>query len=163
MKKNDYLTSYLLSLGNEVLSFLRSKGASKEDAEDIIQNTYYKIYTLLDSLDEKTLRPWFFRVAFNDFIDLKRKKASTTISLSAELLTSLHAAENDFDRIFNTDEILYLLRNVQTEYREIFFLKYYYDLSYEEIGEMLGMKLPTVKQKLYRARLTIRAQFGGKS
>lgn len=163
MEKNDYLTSYLLSLGNEVLSFLRSKGASKEDAEDIIQNTYYKIYTLLDALDEKTLRPWFFRVAFNDFIDLKRKKASKTISLSPEVLTSLHATENDFDRLFNTDEILYLLRNVQTEYREILFLKYYYDLSYEEIGDMLGMKLPTVKQKLYRARLAIRAQFGGKS
>lgn len=162
MKQNDELASYLLSLGSEVFAFLRRKGASKEDAEDIIQNTYYKIYTLLDSLNENTLRPWFFRVAFNEYIDLTRKKAATNVSLSEQVVASLHDAENEYNRIFDTEEIIYLLQNVQQEYKEIFFLKYYYDLSYEEIGDILALKTASVKQKLYRARLAIRAQLGGK-
>ena len=57
---------------------LRSKGTSKEDAEDIIQNTFYKIYSMLSDLEEKTIRPWFYRVALNEFIDLKRKKGTAS-------------------------------------------------------------------------------------
>ena len=75
MNQNDAFTSYLIQVGEEVFSLLlRSKGASKEDAEDIIQNTFYKIYSMLSDLDEKTVRPWFYRVALIEFIDLKRKK-----------------------------------------------------------------------------------------
>lgn len=74
MKKDDVFASYLLSLGKEVHSLLERRGATKEDAEDIIQNTFYKVYTLLDDLTERNLRPWFFRVALNEFIDFKRKK-----------------------------------------------------------------------------------------
>lgn len=161
MKKQNLLTSYLLQLGDEVFTHLRAKGASKEDAEDILQNTYYKIYTLLDSLDEQTLRPWFFRVAFNDYIDLKRKKASSTLKLSDELLANLQHTDRELDTLFNREEIVYLLRNIPPEQKEVFFLKYYYDLSYEEIGAILDIKPTSVKQKLYRARQLIRAQLGG--
>ena len=74
MNQNDAFTSYLIKIGEEVFLLLRSKGASKEDAEDIIQNTFYKIYSMLSDLEEKTIRPWFYQVALNEFIDLKRKK-----------------------------------------------------------------------------------------
>lgn len=59
MNQKDAFTSYLIQVGKEVFLVLRSKGASKEDAEDIIQNTFYKIYSMLSNLDEKTVRPWF--------------------------------------------------------------------------------------------------------
>lgn len=78
MGKENILTSYLINLGEEVFKLLLAKGAIKEDAEDIIQNTFYKVYTLLDSLTEDNIRPWFFRVALNEYIDLKRKKSSRT-------------------------------------------------------------------------------------
>lgn len=48
MKKEDVLASYLIDLGEEVFRLLLAKGAKKEDAEDIIQNTFYKVYLLLD-------------------------------------------------------------------------------------------------------------------
>lgn len=59
MKNENMLTSYLIQLGEEVFHLLRTKGAMKEDAEDIIQDTFYKVYTLLDDITEKSLRPWF--------------------------------------------------------------------------------------------------------
>lgn len=131
MDQKDAFTSYLIQVGEEVFLPLRSKGASKEDAEDIIQNTFYKIYSMLHDLDEKTVRPWFYRVALNEFIDLKRKKFQHNVLLSDKIQSKLTSDNTDFEQLFNKDEIIYLLKNVKYEYREIFVLKYYYDLSYE--------------------------------
>ncbi|MDX8363415.1 RNA polymerase sigma factor [Cytobacillus sp. IB215316] len=161
MKKENILASYLINLGEEVLSLLLVKGAKKEDAEDIIQNTFYKVYTLLDDLTESSLRPWFFRVALNEYIDLKRKKDQQNIYLSEEIYSKLQYTDHEFDAFLNKDEIFYLLKNIKKEYKEVFFLKYYYDFSYEEIASMLDIKVNSVKQNLYRARKTIHSKIGG--
>nr|WP_106779445.1 RNA polymerase sigma factor [Lysinibacillus timonensis] len=161
MKQKNAFTSYLIHVGEEVFLLLRSKGASKEDAEDIIQNTFYKIYSMLTDLDEKGIRPWFYRVALNEFIDLKRRRFQHNTPLSDEIQSKLTSGNADFEQLFNQDEIMYLLKNVKKEYREIFFLKYYYDLSYEEIAQLLHLQVDNVKQKLYRARKTIRTEVGG--
>ncbi|MFB7160237.1 RNA polymerase sigma factor [Lysinibacillus sp. NPDC056232] len=162
MKKEDALASYLINLGEEVFRLLLAKGAKKEDAEDIIQNTFYKVYLLLDDLTERNLRPWFFRVSLNEYIDLKRKKEQQNIYLSEEIYSKLQQIDCDMNTILNNDEIFYLLKDVKTEYKEIFFLKYYYDFSYEEIATILDIQIDSVKQKLYRARKSIHSKIGGK-
>ena len=162
MKKENVLASYLINLGEEVFKLLLAKGAKKEDAEDIIQNTFYKVYTLLDDLTESNIRPWFFRVALNEYIDLKRKKEQQNIYLTEEIYSKLQHTDREFDAILNKDEIFYLLKDIKKEYKEIFFLKYYYDFSYEEIATILDIKVNSVKQKLYRARKFIHSKIGGK-
>ncbi|MFI8707789.1 RNA polymerase sigma factor [Bacillus sp. NPDC077411] len=162
MKKEDILASYLINLGEEVFNLLLAKGAKKEDAEDIIQNTFYKVYTLLDDLTESNIRPWFFRVALNEYIDLKRKKEQQNIYLTEEIYSKLQYTDSEFDALLNKDEIFYLLKDVKKEYKEAFFLKYYYDFSYEEIATILDIKVSSVKQKLYRARKFIQSKIGGK-
>lgn len=161
MNKHDELTSYLLEIGGEVVRFLISKGATKEDAEDIIQNTFYKIYTMIDDLEEINLRPWFYRVAMNEFIDLKRKKHTKHLELSNELQEKLVDTSNPMKKILDQDEIVSILKNIKPAYREIFMLKYYYDLSYEEIGQLLELQVENVKKKLHRARKTIQLELGG--
>ena len=162
MKTEDVLASYLIDLGEEVFRLLLAKGAKKEDAEDIIQNTFYKVYVLLDDLTESNLRPWFFRVSLNEYIDLKRKKEQQNVYLTEEIYAKLHHTDREFDAILNKEEIFYLLKDVKKEYKEIFFLKYYYDFSYEEIATILDIQVNSVKQKLYRARQFIHAKTGGK-
>lgn len=162
MKNENILASYLINLGEEVFKLLLLKGAKKEDAEDIIQNTFYKIYTLLNGLNADNIRPWFFRVALNEFIDLKRKKEQQNIYITEEIYSKLQYTDRDFDTILNKDEIIYLLKDVKKEYKEAFTLKYYYDFSYEEIAEILDIKISSVKQKLYRARTFIHSKTGGK-
>ncbi|MBO1628572.1 RNA polymerase sigma factor [Bacillus pfraonensis] len=163
MKQENILSSYLIHLGEEVFNLLLAKGAKKEDAEDIIQNTFYKVYTLLDDLTESNIRPWFFRVALNEYIDLKRKKEQQNIYLTEEIYSKLQYTEIEFDAILNKDEIFYLLKDIKKDYKEAFFLKYYYDFSYEEIATILDIKVCSVKQKLYRARKTIHSKVGGKT
>ncbi|WPK10661.1 RNA polymerase sigma factor [Lysinibacillus louembei] len=159
MKKEDKLTSYLLQLGEEVYRLLLAKGAKKQDAEDIIQNTFYKVYTLLSTLNEGNLRPWFFRVALNEYIDLKRKKDEQTFSLTEEIYAKLQQENDELAVINHKDEIAYLLKDTKQQYREIFILKYYYDFTYEEIAQMLHIQTDSVKQKLYRARKNIQRQY----
>ncbi|MDF1998485.1 RNA polymerase sigma factor [Peribacillus frigoritolerans] len=161
MKKENVFTSYLINLGEEVFKLLLARGAKKEDAEDIIQNTYYKIYTLLDKLTESNIRPWFFRVSLNQYIDLKRKKEQQNIYLTEEIYSKLTHIDCDFDTVLNKDEIFYLLKDIKKEYKEIFFFKYYYDFSYEEIATILDIQVDSVKQKLYRARKFIHSKIGG--
>lgn len=162
MNQYDAFTSYLIHIGEEVFLFLRAKGALKEDAEDIVQNTFYKVYSMLHDLDENTIRPWFYRVALNDFVDLKRKKFQQHIPFTDEIESKLTSGQSDFEKLFNQHEIIQLLKNIKQQYREIFILKYYYELSYEEIAHLLNLNVANVKQKLYRARKTIRTEAGGK-
>jgi RNA polymerase sigma factor (sigma-70 family) len=162
MKTDNALTSYLIHLGEEVFRLLAAKGAKKEDAEDIIQNTFYKVYTLLDSLTESNIRPWFFRVSLNEYIDLKRRKEQRNVSLTEEIYSKLQHTDGELDAFLNKEEILYLLSDIKKEYKEIFFLKYYYDFSYEEIALILDIQAASVKQKLYRARKSIQSNLEGK-
>ena len=115
----------------------------------------------MDDLTESNLRPWFFRVSLNEYIDLKRKKEQQNINLTEEIYSKLQHTDHEFDVILNKDEIFHLLKEVKIEYKEIFFLKYYYDFSYEEIATILDIKADSVKQKLYRARKFIHSKVGG--
>ncbi|WP_439874741.1 RNA polymerase sigma factor [Bacillus mycoides] len=163
MGKEKILTSYLINLGEEVFKLLLAKGAIKEDTEDIIQNTFYKVYTLLDDLTESNIRPWFFRVALNEYIDLKRKKEQQNIYLTEEIYSKLQYTDQELDAVLNKDEIFYLLKDIKLEYKEAFFLKYYYHFSYEEIALILDIQVNSVKQKLHHARKTIHSTVGGKT
>ncbi|UIJ66208.1 RNA polymerase sigma factor [Bacillus cereus] len=163
MGKENIFTPYLINLGEEVFKLLLAKGAIKEDAEDIIQNTFYKVYTLLDNLTESNIRPWFFRVALNEYIDLKRKKEQQNICLTEEIYSKLQYTDRELDTVLNKDEIFYLLKDIKLEYKEAFFLKYYYNFTYEEIALILDIQVNSVKQKLHRARKTIHSKVGGKN
>lgn len=117
---------------------------------------------MLDDLTESNIRPWFFRVSLNEYIDLKRKKEKKNIYLSENIYSKLQHTDHEFDAILNKDEIFYLLKDIKKEYKEIFFLKYYYDFSYKEISMILEIQVESVKQRLYRARKFIHSKIGGK-
>ena len=101
-----------------------------------------------------------FRVALNEYIDLKRKKEQQNIYLTEEVYSKLQYTDRELDAVLNKDEIFYLLKDIKLEYKEAFFLKYYYDFTYEEIALILDIRVNSVKQKLHRARKTIHSTVG---
>lgn len=111
---------------NEILKFVYSylikMGASKEDAEDIIQDTAYKFLQYIDSVQIDNIQSWLFRVAVNKYYDLSRKK-------SKGILTKLNP-----------------------KYRQLLLLKYSTGLKINEIAELYSMKEGSVKTILHRAR-----------
>lgn len=152
VKQTDALDAYLLELGEEVLGILKKKGFTKEDAEDAVQTTFYKIYTLLPSIQEDTLRPWFFRVALNDAIDLYRKQ-NRFQSLTIDIPQEDPAMEKT---IADKETLQHLLEPLSKENQELLLLKYYYGFPLNEIGEFLHIKPESVKTQLFRLRKKIK-------
>lgn len=138
---------YLLALGQEVILFLKRKGATQQDAEDAVAQTYYKIYVILPKVTSENLRPWFYRVALNNFIDLCRKTKREKLFLERQQET-----EDIFGNATEKQAFLEHLVDISKDYQEILILKYYYNFSYDEIAELLQIKPESVKKKLQRAR-----------
>jgi RNA polymerase sigma-70 factor (ECF subfamily) len=134
-----------------------------EDAHDLTQDIFVKVYLALDRYDPKyQFSTWLFRIAQNSAIDALRKK-----SVSEVPLTRQGDDEDGKDREFADDGITpeRALKNKQlsaaiegaveslpADYRELIQLRHYAELSYEEIAAMKKLPLGTVKNKLFRAR-----------
>lgn len=134
-----------------------------EDAHDLTQEIFVKVYLALDRYDPKyQFSTWLFRIAQNSAIDALRKK-----SVSEVPLTRPGDEDEGKEREFADDGISpeRALKNKQlsaaiedaverlpTDYRELIQLRHYAELSYEEIAAMKKLPLGTVKNKLFRAR-----------
>lgn len=145
MKKDVNFEETLLLLGREVIHTLIKKGSSLEDAEDAVSKTYTTIFSSLVSITQKNLRPWFFRVSFNNYIDVYRKKRREQEYVSNYI---------EFSGALTSDSqtLWLMIDSLKRDEQEVLILKYYYQLSYEEIGSILDMNVENVKKKLYRIR-----------
>jgi RNA polymerase sigma-70 factor (ECF subfamily) len=107
---------------------------------------------------------WLFSIASNNCIDFIRKKRLQTISIN-NVCSELEDGQNDLpiassnptpEEEFITTQRVKIMREVvqmlKPRYRRLVELRYFEEMSYEEISEELGLPLGTVKAQLYRAR-----------
>ncbi|UYZ33959.1 sigma-70 family RNA polymerase sigma factor [Clostridium beijerinckii] len=127
-----------------------SIGASKEDSEDIIQETFIKTYENIDILIDGNIKAWMFKVSINKFYSLY-KKSKVNISLTDELLITI---ESDFeimhiDSALDINRILSLMKESE---KNLLVLKYSMGLTYKQIGKLLNIEEGSAKTLCYRAR-----------
>ncbi|RRN69556.1 RNA polymerase sigma factor [Peribacillus simplex] len=151
---NDYMMGKKL---NEILKFVYSyllkMGASKEDAEDIVQDTAYKFLQYIDSVTNT--QSWLFRVAVNQYYDLTRKKSRRKEILLKFNIHELFEEDTPEIALLQSElvkDIHELLKRLKPKYRQLLLLKYSTGLKINEIGELYGMKEGSVKTILHRAR-----------
>jgi len=143
-----------------------------EDAHDLTQEIFVKVYLALDRYDPKyQFSTWLFRIAQNSAIDALRKKSVPEVSMART-----GDEEEGKEREFPDDEGISpyrALKNKQlsaaidtavsrlpSDYRELIQLRHYAELSYEEIASMKKLPLGTVKNKLFRARNLLKDALG---
>lgn len=68
-----------------VFKYLLKMGASKEDAEDIVQDTLYRTIKQIDSIHEDKVRAWLFKVAINNYYNLYHKRKALVQLTSEEI------------------------------------------------------------------------------
>lgn len=149
------LEDVLINEMKVVFKSLIKMGATKEDAEDIVQNTLYKTLKYIDSIDSRTARAWLFRVALNEFYNIYRKnKKNICININdidiQDFLTE--CTEDTVISLEKEEEIRNTLEKLRPVYRELLILKYIIDFSYRDISEFTGYSKDKVKIYLYRAR-----------
>lgn len=138
-----------------VKSYLMKMGASKEDAEDIVQDTAYKFILYIDSISQKNVESWLFRVAVNGYYDLYRKRSrrqAIDLKFNYQQLFEEFTPEQavlDNERRRDVDGVM---KRLKPKHQQVLLLKYSLDLAIREIAELYEMKEDSVKTTLYRAR-----------
>lgn len=156
----------LLEQYREPIHYLLLKMVNnREDAEDLTIETFAKAFKNLPNFrPDYAFSTWLFRIATNAGIDFLRKKKLKTLSIDTtfsnddgdEVKINIKSADPTPEQELMTEEKAELLRGfiekLKPRYRILIELRYYKQLSYEEIAEELDMPLGTVKAQLFRAR-----------
>jgi len=142
---------------------------NREDAEDVLQETFMKAYEHLDQFKgDSKFYTWIVRIAVNQaLMKLRRRKTDKTVSIDETIDTGedtvvreIAAWDENPEQQFSRDELGSILdtavRSLEPLYRSVFVLRDIEDLSTEETAEALGLSVPAVKSRLLRARLQLR-------
>jgi RNA polymerase sigma-70 factor (ECF subfamily) len=140
-----------------------------ESALDVTQEVFIKVYNSLTKYSaEYKFSTWLYRIAHNAAVDHMRRNSITPQSLETENADGSYqiqiesrgaSPEQDRERSEWRTEIDAVVRCLPTAYRDLILLRHARDLSYDEIAEVTGLPLGTVKNRLFRAREMMREMF----
>jgi len=135
---------------------------NREDAEDVTQEVFIKLWRHLDRIDPERSTAWMMKVAHNQCISLTRKlrvSRRDREDLDGMTVDTLPAkADTDTDpgvalKYKETQKTLLLaLEKLPVKTRSMMILHYYQGLKYQAIGEILDMNVNTIKVEVHRAR-----------
>lgn len=141
---------------------------NRQEAEDVVQEVFLRVYRNLERYDDTMkFSTWIYRIATNLCIDRLRKRKAV-YSLDAE--SSEHEGLDGYAMIPSdnrTPESELLLSDTQriihqaietlpAKYKSVMVLRYLEELSLQEIGDVLGMPVTTVKTRVHRGREFLR-------
>jgi RNA polymerase sigma-70 factor, ECF subfamily len=142
---------------------------NREDAEDVLQETFMKAYEHLDQFQGNSkFYTWIVRIAVNQaLMKLRRRKTDRSVSLDEGIDTGedvvireVAAWDESPEQLYSREELGSILdsaiQSLEPPYRSVFVLRDIEELSTEDTAEALGLSVPAVKSRLLRARLQLR-------
>jgi RNA polymerase sigma-70 factor (ECF subfamily) len=131
-----------------------------EEAEDISQETFLRVYRNIKKYDAKrSFSTWILSIAAHLCIDQLRKRRMTIVSMDStpepEMPDSKPGPESEFFRKQDQQQVQSLLKALNPNDRAAVIMYYWYDFSYDEIANSLSMTSSAVKSRLHRARLAM--------
>ena len=153
----------------QIFRIARHITQNKEDAEDIVQDTFLKAYQKLEQFQGNSkFYTWLVRIAVNEsLMRLRKRRNSKTVSMDEDVQTEDGSVPRDFadwtpnpEQQYGQGEMGEILRKtiqgLPPGFRSVFTLRDVENLSTEETAELLGLSVPAVKSRLLRARLQLR-------
>lgn len=146
---------------------LRLTGGNEDQAQDLTQETYLRAYRHWNTYTPGTsCRSWLFTICRNAFLRGEERRVRRQESLESELDFKVEAVasaaalneirkdnpENRFFDSFIDEEVLAAVGRLPDEFREAIILSDMEGLSYNEVADVLGVPIGTVKSRLYRGR-----------
>lgn len=146
---NECVTLY----ADNVFRFIVKNLRHEEDARDIVQSAFEKLWRNRDSVETGKQKAYLFTVAYNQMIDHLRKSKRIQLKdeFKAETKVQAQTTGNQLKKVLQ--EALQKLNETQ---RSLVMLKDYEGYSYEEIGQIMNLSESQVKVYLHRARLTLK-------
>jgi RNA polymerase sigma-70 factor (ECF subfamily) len=148
---------------DELLGTLFYLVGNIEDARDALQETFLKCWRHLDKVDQiQNLRAWVFRVALNTGRDIRQtawRRRRQPLPGDENMIQSVQDAPDtvaaDHEQL---DRLREAIRHLRTEEQEVFLLRQNGQMTYEQIGEAIGLPTGTVKTRMRLALSKLRKQ-----
>jgi len=134
---------------------IRKMVLSHDDANDILQDVFIKAWTNIDNFrGESKLTTWLYRIAINESITfLNKKRNQNNVSVDDENSFLLNTLESD--EYFDGDEAQKLLQQavltLPDKQRLVFQMKYFDEMKYEEMSDILGTSVGALKASYHHA------------
>jgi RNA polymerase sigma factor (sigma-70 family) len=144
---------------NQVYACILRMTKNPQDAQDLVQESFIKVYHQLEKYDGKgSFAGWIYRVAMNHCLDEFRKKRYKInhVEINENSLENPNHPEVVFLKKEKNRQLEQLITTLPEEERIILLLRYVNELSYDEIGELLNTPVSTVRNKLHRAKKKMR-------
>ncbi|MGH9610343.1 MAG: RNA polymerase sigma factor [Bryobacteraceae bacterium] len=140
-----------------------------DDAEDVLQETFFKAYTHLDSFQGNSkFYTWLVRIAVNEaLMRLRKRRTDRTVPLDEpidtgedEVVREIAVWDENPEESYSRDELAGILdqavESLKPAYRTVFILRDIEEMSIEETAQILKLSISAVKSRLLRARLQLR-------
>lgn len=146
---------------NEVYGFILKRTQNETDTEDIVIETFSKAFDRISTYNpEYAFNTWLIAIAKNVHIDILRKKRSSLfIEISDEdnrkaynVADTTPTVEDELIKEQNLSSLLECIKQLKPQYQEVIQLRYFQELSYQEIAAQLQEPLNNIKVKLLRAK-----------
>jgi RNA polymerase sigma-70 factor (ECF subfamily) len=153
--------------GDSLLGYLTRMTGSKEQAEDLFQETFKRVHEKADTFRGTRIKSWLFAIATNVAIDdMRRGRRLQVVSLNRKLdcddeegqeLSSVAVADDSYEpsqkaiMAERKEQVRQALELLPARQRATLVLAYYQQLSYPDVAQVLGCSVGTVKTQMYRA------------
>lgn len=146
---------------NEVYGFMLKRTENEHDTDDIVIETFAKAFDKLGSYNsEYGFNTWLIAIAKNVHIDmLRKKKSSLFVDYSEDddehafgVADETPTAEDELITEQNLSELLQCIKQLKPAYQEVIQMRYFQEMSYQEMAEALEEPLNNIKIKLLRAK-----------
>lgn len=131
-----------------------------EDADDVLQNTFLRIFRGIDGFREKSsLHTWMYRIAYNEsirFLEQSRRNDGSGLDSSAYMQALSEDAHFDGDDI--KEKLHQVISGLSPKQQRVFQMKYFDELTFRQIAELLEVSENTLKSSYYSAVKTIEEQ-----
>ncbi len=156
LKGDDLAFEYLFIRYREgIHRLLVTRTGSTQDAEDILQETFIKVYLNISRYDGRyTFGQWVYTIARNTFIDFKRRHKDE-LSIDENFIIERNNLPSPEESIISSQQranIMSCMSCLSPIQQQLFKLRFLDDCSYEEICERLNIPMGTVKTNIHRAR-----------
>jgi RNA polymerase sigma factor (sigma-70 family) len=135
---------------------------NRHDAEDLTQEVFVRVFRSLHTYTPGTMEGWLHRITTNLFLDQARRKQrirfdALTDEAAVRLPSALPAPDDaQLDKMFDAD-VEAALASLAPDFRAAVVLCDVEGLTYEEIADVLGLKLGTVRSRIHRGRAQLRS------
>ena len=126
-----------------------------DDANDVIQNTFIKVYKSIHKFEGKSkLYTWLYRIATNEsitFLNKKKKKSTTSLDNEEYNMSNQLKADEYFDGDEIQRKLCDALNQLPEKQKAVFNLRYFEEMKYDEMSEVLGTSVGSLKASYHHA------------